>query len=158
MLSVIRHSGVDRCRFNMTRAEIEVAVGTKPHRGRRNQYELSDHDYYVDLGMFVYYDNNDQCCAIEFTADADVEVEGERLMKMPMRVVLAWAKARDPSLVPDAEGFESPALGLSVYAPYADKRPSEPPMSLLIFRPGYYEEKRARLEEFLAQRRGTGQS
>lgn len=117
MMTINPHEGVDAIRFGMRRNEVERALRVKPKRGRRNQFELSDHDFFEPLGMFVYYDREDRCNAIEFTGAATVSYEGFDLFGHSAAQVCAWARGRDPDLVV-ADGFRSLSLGLSMYAPW----------------------------------------
>ena len=120
MMNVHPHKGVGSILFGMTRAEVAAAMGEAPRRGRRNQYDASDYDFFPELGTFVYYDTTDRVHSVEFTRDARVSYDGYELFAFPAHEARAWARARDPAL--DAtDGFLSKALGLSMYAPSIDE-------------------------------------
>jgi hypothetical protein len=151
MMTIHPHKGVDTIRFGMTREEVAAVIGQVPHRARRNQDDASDYDVFRKLGVFVYYDADDKCHAVEFTRDALVTYDGYELFAHPAHEARAWARARDQDL-DDKDGFVSTALGLSMYAPSVDEpdldddERSEPAQSFLAFRPGYYEQERRRLK------------
>ncbi len=147
------HKGIDRTRFGMTRDEVASSIGALARRRRRSEYDLSDVDIFVTLGIKVTYDANDRCNAIEFNRGfgTDLEYDGYHLFDHPAREVRQWALARDPQLDPE-DGFNSKALGLGMWADWIDEPDLEPEMELdpgmsfIIFRPGYYEEEQARME------------
>ena len=144
------HKGVDRVEFGMTRAEVGRVLDGVPTRGRRNDFDVADYDFFESIGLFVYYDASDTCHAVEFTRDARVSYEGYELFGRPALEVRSWARAQDQDL-DDQDGFVSTGLGLSMYAPAIDEMDLEPEEraesaeSFLAFRPGYYEEERKRL-------------
>ena len=80
-----------------------------------------------------------------------LEYDGYRLFDHPAQDVRSWARMRDPALDP-ADGFTSKFLGLSMWADWIDEADlppedlSAPAMSFLIFRDGYHEQERARLQ------------
>ena len=151
MMTIHPHKGVGVIAFGMTRPEVAKAVGQVPRRARRNQYDMSDYDLFEKLGLFVYYDADDMCLAVEFTRDARVSYDGYELFAHPAHEARAWARARDQDL-DGKDGFVATGLGLSMYAPSIDEpdldddERSKPAQSFLAFRPGYYEQERKRLE------------
>lgn len=156
MMTIHPHKGVELIAFGMMRPEVARAVGQVPRRARRNQYDASDYDFFPKLGLFVYYDTDDKCHAVEFTRDARVSYDGYELFAHPANEARAWARARDQDL-DEKDGFVSTALGLSMYAPSMDEldldddERAEPAQSFLAFQPGYYEQERKRLEVAQAQ-------
>ena len=156
-MNIQPHTGVGPIAFGMMRTEVARAIGATPRPGRRSQYDASDYDLFQELGMFVYYDADDRCCAVEFTRDARVAwAEGYELFSHPAHAARAWARSRDQDL-DDRDGFVSAALGLSMYAPSIDEpdiddeERAERAQSFLVFRPGYYEEERRRLKAVTGQ-------
>ena len=151
MMTIHPHKGVDSITFGMMRAEVARAVGQVPRRARRSQYDASDYDFFPKLGLFVYYNADDKCHAVEFMRDARVSYDGYELFAHPAHEARAWARARNQDL-DERDGFVSAALGLSMYAPSIDEpnldddERAEPAQSFLAFRPGYYEQERKRLE------------
>lgn len=128
--------------------------GETPERGRRNQFDASDYDFFPRLGVFAYYDASDTCHAFEFMRGADVSYDGYRLFAHPAREVRDWARSRDRALR-EEDGFLSDALGLSMHAPMLDEPDLDadelaaPARSFLVFRPGYYEQERTRIDALL---------
>ena len=144
------HQGVDRIRFNMSRVEVEGAMGIVPKRFKRDNYGPEE-DIFEPTGIFVMYDEHDKVNAISVgpRPGNDLEYDGYHLFAHPARAVRNWALAKDPQLDPE-DGFISKALGLGMWADWIDvpdlapDELQEPALSFIIFRPGYYEEERAR--------------
>ena len=148
---IIPHYGVGAISFRMTRQEIAKSLGQEPKRGRRNQYDVSDYDYFENECFFAYYDAAERCCALEFTSEAHISYDGYELFAHPALAVREWARQRDPDLE-SKDGFVSRALGLCMYAPLIDEpdldddEKQDPAQSFLVFRPGAYDEDRQRIE------------
>jgi hypothetical protein len=151
MIAVIPHHGVGVISFDMTRQEIAKLLGQEPKRGRRNQHDVSDYDYFENECFFAYYDAANRFCALEFTSDAHISYDGYDLFAHPALAVREWARQRDPALESKG-GFVSRALGLCMYAPLIDEpdldddEKQDPAQSFLVFRPGAYDEDRKRIE------------
>ena len=151
MITIFPHRGAGKITFGMTRRQVEEAVGAPPRRRTKlSKFDLSAIDFFDSFA--VYYDENDESCAIEFCRDeVRVEYDGYELLAHPAGEVRAWARARDPNME-EKDGFVSSALGLSMYAPFIDEpdldeeERGKPAQCFLAFRPGYYEEERKRLE------------
>jgi hypothetical protein len=151
MMTIHPHKGVDSIAFGMSRFEVARVVGDVPHRARRNNFDVSEYDFFEKLGVIVYYDEEDKVDAVEFTRDARVAYDGYELFAHPAHEARAWARVRDTALRVN-DGFVSSALGLSMYAPMVDEpdldddERAEPAQSFLVFRPLYYERQQRRLE------------
>jgi hypothetical protein len=143
MIHIIPHCGIGLIRFGMTRSEVEQAIGRTPLRRRRNEFELSDHDYFEGQGLFVYYDLEGKCNAAELTCKSSAEYEGVSLFSTPASRIREWARQRDANLE-CKDGFVSRLLGLSMYAPTIDEPDLDedefnaPAQSFLVFKPGIY--------------------
>lgn len=146
------HQGVSAVNFGMTRGEVERAMGCAPERFKRSDFALEE-DFFKEIGAIVHYDEHGRCNAIAFARDLGtvLEYDGYRLFDHPAQDVRSWARMRDPALDP-ADGFTSKFLGLSMWADWIDEADlppedlSAPAMSFLIFRDGYHEQERARLQ------------
>ena len=151
MKIIIPHHGFGAILFGTTRQEVAKALGQEPKRGKRNQYDVSDYDYFESEGFFAYYDAAERCCALEFSGESHILYEGYELFAHPELAVREWARQRDPDLE-SKDGFVSRALGLCMYAPLIDEpdldddEKQDPAQSFLVFRPGAYDEDRQRIE------------
>jgi hypothetical protein len=151
MKIIIPHHGFGAVSFGMTRQEVAKALGREPKRGRRNQYDVSDYDYFENECFFAYYDAAERCCALEFTGESHILYDDYELFAHPALAVREWARQRDPDLE-SKDGFVSRALGLCMYAPLIDEpdldddEKQDPAQSFLVFRPGAYDEDRQRIE------------
>ena len=151
MLTIDPHEGVDVIKFNMTRKEVARAVGQAPYHARRTEFDAAEYDFFPDLGLFVYYDERDRVHSVEFTRDARVSYNGFELFTHSASDALEWARCQDAALAVKG-GFVSIALGLSMHAPLLEEpdldhaERSEPAESFMIFRRGYHDDERRRLE------------
>jgi hypothetical protein len=149
-MNIVPHAGAGRINFGMTRAEVAQAAGRPPtERIKVSALDASEIDFFG--GFAVHYDPHDKCCAVEFNRDAkEVTYDGYQLFGHSADETRAWARSRDPDLELK-DGFVSTALGLSMYAPFIDQpdldaeERAAPGEGFLVFRPGYYDEERARL-------------
>ncbi len=124
----------------MTREEVHRLLGP-PQRQFRRGSEKYLTDFYTDVGVFVYYGDDDELVeAIEFCDPASVMLQGRDLMAMPYTEVEAWLKRHDSSVVFDGDGITCEALGVGVYAPSALESPQDLPEGVIVFPKGYYEE------------------
>lgn len=148
VMKVYPHQGIGEVRFNMSRGEVERAMGSAPKRYVRNA-PAPEEDFFEESGINVLYDKDGRCNAIGFGRgfNIDVEYDGYRLFAHPAGEVREWALAKDPSLDP-TDGFTSKVLGLGMWSDWIDDTDldsvqlKDPALSFLIFRPGYYEEDR----------------
>jgi hypothetical protein len=145
------HTGVDALVFGMSRDEVADIIRQTPQRGRRNEFDASDYDFFEEHGFFAYYDADEKCQAVEFTRDAQVEYEGYDLFAHSASEVRTWAEKRDPHLNRE-DGFNSKKLGLKMYAPLinepdlTEEEKREPAQSMLIYSPGALEKEQARID------------
>lgn len=64
--------GIDNVRFGMDRLTVRKNIN-KPYKVfTRNEFASNTTDYFDDLGMFIEYDDNDLCEAIEFADSGSV--------------------------------------------------------------------------------------
>lgn len=145
------HRGVDRIQFGMSRDEVERVMGVTPKRFTSSKYGLEE-DFFEALGLFVLYDEHGKVNAVSVgrRVGTDLEYDNYQLFAHPARAVRDWALSKDPDLDPK-DGFTSKALGLTMGADWIDEPDlgpdelSDPAEGFVIFRPGYWEQERARI-------------
>lgn len=71
--------GIEGISFGMSRDEIRAAINEEYTVFRRNQFSVNSLDYYSDRGLFILYDENNRCNAIEFANTANLFFEGKDL-------------------------------------------------------------------------------
>ena len=106
------------------RVEVDgCGTGCRDTRDRKHRAE--------DFGFcHVFYDDNDQCEAIEIFNEAEVYVNGTLLFP----VDLDSAKLIIDDFLQDDDGLISYSKSIGIYAPYGDME------SILFGKEGYYDE------------------
>ncbi len=146
--------GVGSVELGMTREEVRTAVGAQA-RPVANRGSDPPADFFVDLGMRVDYRAPGLCTFVEFGGPISPTFQEQTLLQRPYEETLAWFEPRDPDLLVDEAGLRSPRFGIALYAPAAQKQPSDPVEGVAIFERGYYEqdesERKQRMQK-IAQR------
>jgi len=96
-------------------------------------------DYFQAAGVFVIYDENDICVAVEFTKPAIVNWQGKRLFPMPLDELLDYVREKDEELEEDESGFTSYKNGIGCYTEDIEAL-EESAETIICFRHGYYDE------------------
>ncbi len=138
-LSIDPYVGTGDLRLGMRRDVIRKVVGEVFDVFRRGPEDATDSDAFDGAGIYVYYDSNDECEAIEFAEPAKPTLFGEQLIGRPLSQVLAYLKKHDASVLIDDSGATAYTIGLGVYAPAAAKRSDCPVESVIAFRRNYYD-------------------
>ena len=71
--------GVETIEFGMTREKIRALLGSDYITFLRNEFSENTSDYYKDLNMFVQYNKDNICNALEFAAYNYLIHEGRNL-------------------------------------------------------------------------------
>jgi hypothetical protein len=124
----------------MLRADVRRAVGGKFREFVKSPHRPSNTtDAFEELLVHVYYAANGGMCEfIEFGGgSARPILHGKDLLSEPFSELRDWFRTLDPTMTEDATGLESPALGIGLYAPYADEEPDRPPEGVSVFKRGY---------------------
>jgi hypothetical protein len=89
--------------------------------------------------MFVYYDQNNKCEAIEIASPGKVEYKGTNLMKLNYSEALTALSMEDEEIEDDYDGFTSFKLGIGIYAPEKLEKRNPKIERVIIFMKGYYD-------------------
>ncbi len=136
------HEGAGPVRFGMTTTEVREALGAEFKSFRRDP-SSDDHptDHFKKLGCFVYYDASGKVEAIEFAEPAEPTLGGVNLLGLGYADLVELITAQDRDVVmEEREGFTSVDLGVGCWAPDGENEPETPPVAVIVFRRGYYDD------------------
>ena len=137
--SINPYVGAGDLRFGMTRDAVRKEVGGAFEVFRRGPEDALDSEVFDGDGIYVYYDPNDLCEAIEFSGPANPTLFSARLIGQPLDGVLAYLKKYDSTVSVDESGATAYAIGVGVYAPAVTKESGCVVESVIVFRRGYYD-------------------
>lgn len=80
-MKYIPYTGTDQIKFGMTRKEIRQILNLDFSSFRRNEFAENTTDFFPSLELFVEYDKNDICEALEFTKEGNLIWKGIDLCK-----------------------------------------------------------------------------
>lgn len=132
------YEGAGALRIGMRRDQIRDTVGSPVRTFRKTADATTLVDAFDEEGIYVYYDDEDVCEAIELASPAAPVFLGRALLGEPFAEVKDWLGTLDPSVDVDDSGMTAPTLGFGLYAPSAREAPLEPAESVIVFRRGYY--------------------
>jgi hypothetical protein len=136
-LEIRSYVGVGDIMFGATREQTRRLVGGAFKTFKRTEDSLTPMDVFLNGSLFVYYDVEEKCEAVEFAAPLNPLIGGIKLLGQPFKDIVAWIKLRDANLELDSSGFTSPALGISGYAPGCSRDENTPVEGVIAFRHGY---------------------
>ncbi|MDO7887862.1 hypothetical protein [Hymenobacter cheonanensis] len=131
------YEGAGQIVFGAAQESIRKLFDEKPNEFERGGTELTD--YFQAAGVFVIYDENRKCAAVEFTSPALVSWRGEQLFPVPLGEVLDFVREQDDELEEDESGFTSHKNGFGCYTEDIELL-EEPAETIICFRAGYYDE------------------
>jgi hypothetical protein len=132
------HQLVGPIHFGMRREEVRGVIPAAVRAFKKTPAATTLVDAFDDEGLHVYYDEEDECEAVELAAPAVPVLEGRILIGQSFAKLRDWLLANDPKTEVDATGLTAPSLGVGLYAPFAREEPDEPVEGVIAFRPGYY--------------------
>lgn len=133
------YKGVGVIDFGMTPDQVRTYLGGAYKSFKRTPASKFPCDYYVDLGLFVYYKLPGEVEALEFVSPACPELENKNLLALSFDDVKKLLITKDPNLEVNSDSLTSYSLGIGVYAPDADEDSSLPVGSVIVFEKGYYD-------------------
>jgi len=139
-LDIRPYVGVGPLRFGMTRTAVGAALRSKARALRRGSASASPTDAFEEEGVYVEYDGEDECEAIEMASPALPTLQGRSLIGVPFKELRDWLASVDATLEVDNAGLTSPLFGIGLFAPAAAKEPLEAVEAVIAFRRGYYDE------------------
>lgn len=134
---IVPYVGVGSIKFGMKREEVRKCFENRFEEFKKTVFSETSTD---DFGCcHVFYKKQDTCEAIECFEEANVTMDGKKIIGMPYIEIKAMFEKIDNSLVLNDAGFTSFKFGIGVYAPFAQDEPGEPVESVIVFEKGYYE-------------------
>lgn len=144
ILLIKPYEGVGLIRFGMTVNEVRALMDC-PCRQFKRALSNTFTDSFGALGLFVCYDAENKCDAIEMGKRSCPTLFGMSIIGHPIGEIGDWLKSRDPDLVFGPSGYKSFKCGISVYAPNKELRLADPVEGVLAFSKGYYERQKPHL-------------
>jgi len=100
--------------FGMPRTQVRELLG-KFKEFKKNKFSKTTTDAFSDC--HVYYDEDDLCDAVEFFAEATVQIGPVNVFGTPYDVLRTVIRSADADMQEDESGFTSKKLGFCAYAP-----------------------------------------
>ncbi|SEN22486.1 hypothetical protein SAMN05192574_102828 [Mucilaginibacter gossypiicola] len=125
--------------LGLHRDEIRNLLKETPHEFYRNFLSKTPTDFFKTLGLFIGYDENLLCEAIEMILPANPILFTIELLILPYESIEDQIAKWDDKLEKTNTGFTSYKFGVGVYAPNKDDSPNEITESVIIFKKGYYD-------------------
>lgn len=129
--------GAGNILFGMTSQQIQNVLSAKPKKFKKFEDDEFDTDAFD--WCHVYYKKPGVCEAIEFFEPAVVIFKGQNLIGKSFQDVKSLFLKHDKSVELDSSGLTSYKFGIGIYAPFAQKEPSEPLEAVIVFEKGYYD-------------------
>jgi hypothetical protein len=138
--TILPYQGAGALRFGMTVAEIRKQL----HPNAATPFQKSPSsshptDAFDELGANVYYQKDGRCEAIEFAEPAIPLFEKSKLIGVPFSKVAKLLRSLDDKLEIDESGLTSYKLGLAIYCPGHQEKPSMIVHGVFVFERGYYD-------------------
>ena len=127
-------------KLGMHRSDIRKQFNETADSFLRSEDSLAPTDAFDSSGIYVNYDSNDLCEAIEAAEPAEPIFLDKSLLNLSYLDVLEWFKQMDPDIKEDDAGFTSYKYGIGLYAPDKEEEPDKPCEGVIAFKIGYYEE------------------
>lgn len=105
----------------------------------RNHLSKTPTDFFETLGLFICYDENLICEAIEMVRPANPILFTVKLLTLPYESIEEQIAEWDDKLEKTYTGFTSYKFGVGAYAPNRDDSPNETIESVIVFKKGYYD-------------------
>ena len=134
---VTSYIGVGDIKFGMSRNDVRNALRSEPFVFQRFEgYEPEDR--FNDLGVYVYYNKQGECTAVEMALPASPVFEGKSLLETSFSELARTFKSLDVEVELDNSGLTSFKYGIGLYAPLLKDYPNYPPEAAIVFERGYY--------------------
>ena len=134
---IVPYIGAGKILLGMTSDQISEVLSAKSEKFKK--YEDDEFDTDAFKWCHIYYKSPGVCEAIEFFEPAKVLFMEHSLIGKPFKDVKKLFLKYDKELELDETGLTSYKYGVSIYAPFAKERPSDPIEGVLVFEKGYYD-------------------
>lgn len=130
------YKGVGDVKFGMSRHKVHDLLGSNYEEIVRTKGG-NPIDEYEELGLFVYYDKDGKCGAVELFSPCNPIFEGKELLNSSSSDVIEFLKKYDPKIKINKDGFISGKLGIGGYCPRIDDNSKFE--SIICFVKNYYQ-------------------
>jgi hypothetical protein len=137
-LEIRSYSGVGPIMFGMPAEEVRSTLGCAYKEFKRTPISKTITDAFQPLGIFVCYNIDRKCNAIEMARPAQPFYAGHELLSDSFDKVFGLIRGFDPEVKADECGLTSFALGIGLYAPGCGKDRLLPVEGVIAFQRGYY--------------------
>lgn len=141
-LEILPHVGVGPIKFGMTAEDVRSTLDCAYKEFKRTPISKTITDAFQSLGLFVCYNIDRKCNAIEMARPAQVFYGGHELLNNSFEKALELMRGFDPQVSSREDGLTSFALGIGLYAPSCKKDRLLPVESVIAFQHGYYDAKK----------------
>lgn len=132
--------GFNTIKFGLSRNNVRIKFkGFAISEFYRTEQSIAPVDAIDELGLFIYYNEKDECEAIEFFEPAAPIFNKKNLLKISYMELISLFKEMDDEINIESDGFTSSKFGIGSYAPNAEEDMELPCESIIIFQEGYYE-------------------
>jgi hypothetical protein len=125
--------------FGLHRNEIRGLLKEPYIEFYRNQFSKTPTDFFETVGLFIAYDKDFLCEAIEMVLPANPVLFTLTLFNVSYESAEEQIAEWDDKLEKTNTGFTSYKFGVGAYAPNKDDSPNEMIESVIVFRKGYYD-------------------
>lgn len=138
-LIITPYKGVGPVCFGMTRDEIRNVLTGNVKAFKKTPMSDTFSDAFDDLGIYIYYDADYFCEAIEMALPADPIFLQKHLIKSTYAESKSIIELQDSNIELDETGLLSFKLGIGLYAPELEQSEDCVVESVIVFREGYYD-------------------
>ena len=137
------NEGVNNLRYGMDRVEIRniLTLDKLSKEFYRSKNSKNSCDEFYSLGIFINYDENNNCDSFEFFQPAKVMFAEVNLMELSYLGVIDFLGYIDANIEEDDSGCTSFLLGVGAYAPFKSDEPNNKIESIITFKRDYYNQK-----------------
>lgn len=93
-------------------------------------------DYWPELGVFAYYDDDERLVGVELAEKASPTVGGKVITSLTLQAAKKHLRRLDPDVELENDGATSRRLGISIWSEAGER---EPVQSVMCFASGYYD-------------------
>jgi hypothetical protein len=134
---IASYVGAEPIKFGQSRELVRQYFTEEAKSFLRSSEDTVLTDVFNEAGVFVYYDDNDLCQAIEFFEPAEVKWQKNLLLPKTYDQLLNVMRENDDQLDEDENGFISYKHGIGAYKEDIDESQG-PADTIICFQKDYY--------------------
>jgi hypothetical protein len=138
--NIFPYVGVTSLKFGMTREEVRQQLKSQVNTFVRHKGSEPE-DHFDDIGVFVYYNKKQKCCAIEMFPPAFPVFHELNLLDEHFTDLRKYFTNIDPDTKVDEDGLTTYKCGIGLYVPNLKDGEDQLAESIIVFEKGYYDNK-----------------